>query len=122
MKTIILTLMLTLCAQAQEWDYAFHYRFDSREVLGDTLLDMTYDLLRGRARVFGQFQPDSVFILIKLGDGFYRAMRINWDKGYGHGFNDGLEINDDWQRVMDVGFGVIFGVAIVYGIQKLRSR
>ena len=118
----MLTFLLTLYAWSQEWGYVFHYRFDGTEVVGDTLLDQTYDLLRGYVIVFSFYQPDSIQIEIKLGNGFHEAMNIQWDKGYYSGYSDKVELEKDWNTVRDVLFGVMIGALTVYGIQQLRSK
>ena len=118
----MLTFLLTLYAWSQEWGYGFHYRFDGTEIVGDSLLDQTYDLLRGYVVVFSFYQPDSIQIEIKLGNGFYKAMNIQWDKGYYSGYSDKVELEKDWNTVRDVLFGVMIGALTVYSVQQLRSK
>ncbi len=88
------------------------------EFVGDSLLDISYDLVRGFVLVYGTWKPDSVLIELYAGTGFKEALKIKWNQGYAIGHKN----KSDWEMIRNISFGIVFGAAIVYGITQLKAE
>lgn len=102
------------------WDYSFHCQWEGMEFVGDSLIDITYDLVRGFVLVYGTWQPDSVNLELYVGSGLQEALRMQWNKGYEMGRKD--ELSNDWRTVKTMLIGVAIGAAVYYGITQIKAE
>ncbi len=94
---LILFLVLSNWTTAQEM-YSYHVEWNGKEVIGDSILNRTYNLFQGCIYTYSDCELDSLKMDWTIGDGVREWGGTMYDKGYAHGYQEGLEeIQHDYE-------------------------
>ncbi len=95
--TIGLTIWISQTVMSQEI-YGYHVEWDGKEVVGDSILNRTYNLFQGCIYIYSDCELDSLKMDWIIGDGVRKWGGTMYDKGYVCGYKKGLEeIRHDYE-------------------------
>ena len=86
-------------ATSQE-TYGYHVEWDGAEVVGDSVLNRTYNLFQGYVYTYSDCELDSLKMTWTIGDGTLEWGKTMYDKGYFCGYQEGFEAKQHNYEVM----------------------
>ena len=104
--------------EPQTWWYESYIQWNQSEVLGDRILNQTYDIARIWVEIESPVEPKSVLIHNKPGSGIAEAMKIYWKKGYNVGLEEGTPTTIDKISYGFCGAAIVFGIITTVDLMK----